>query len=297
MLHIMHTGRSIKISTNSPSPTKQLSFQSVEERVNVKFQASMAAEDNPSTRSSKDNKSSPTPIVPKAGYKAGHSLDRSTDGSEHSTEEKGNLKVASFAPSSEHSQFGHGHGAGAGHDEDYMSAFKSLIDASPSKQGQKQFDFSEGSNSSKKLSPKPLNAADLLLQKRPTAESERENAERVDALLFELFPERFQKQEQVGKKTKGKVSKKASALALAKEIAAGAGVGIGAGAAAGYNKNQVKLSVASAVSTLSHTVRLTGCTVLSAVHYAPCMYPDKRRCSWCHNLPASMRTFQLTCVP
>jgi hypothetical protein len=243
----MRTGRSIKISTNSPSPTKQLSFQSVEERANVKFQASMAAEDNPSTRTSKDNKNSPTPIVPKAGYKSGHSLDRSTDGSEHSTEKKGNLKVASFAPSNEHSQFGHGrgHGAGAGHDEDYMSAFKSLVDASPSKQGQKQFDFSEGS--SKKLSPKSLNAADLLLQKRPTAESERENAERVDALLFELFPERFQKQEQVGKKTKGKVSKKASALALAKEIAAGAGVGIGAGAAAGYNKNQVKLSVASAV--------------------------------------------------
>jgi hypothetical protein len=218
----------------------------VEERANVKFQTSMAAEDNPSTRTSKDNKNSPTPIVPKAGYKSGHSLDRSTDGSEHSTEKKGKSKVASFAPSNEHSQFGHGQGAGAGHDEDYMSAFKSLVDASPSKQGQKQFDFSEGS--SKKLSPKPLNAADLLLQKRPTAESERENAERVDALLFELFPERFQKQEQAGKKTKGKVSKKASALALAKEIAAGAGVGIGAGAAAGYNKNQVKLSGATIVS-------------------------------------------------
>jgi hypothetical protein len=240
----------------------------------VKFQASTAAEDNPSTRTSKDNKNSPTPIVARAGYKTGHSLDRSTDGSEHSIEKKGKSKATTFAPSgNEHSQFGHGHGAGSGHDEDYMSAFKSLVDASPSKQGQKQFDFSEGS--SKKLSPKPLNAADLLLQKRPTAESERENAERVDALLFELFPERFQKQEQVGKKGKGKVSKKASALALAKEIAAGAGVGIGAGA--GYNKNQVKLSVVSAVlsATLSHAVRLTGCTVLSSAHYAPCMYPDK----------------------
>jgi ribosomal protein L29 len=110
-----------------------------------------------------------------------------------------------------------------------MSSFKSLIETSSPKQK------SDNKLASPKSSP---NAADLLLManKKPTAESERENAERVDALLMELFPERFEKQQQQQqKKGKGKGTKKAAAAALA-AASGGAAAGLGIGA---FNKNQV----------------------------------------------------------
>lgn len=147
-----------------------------------------------------------------------------------------------------------GSSGGKGNGGDYMSNFKSLLISSPTKQASSNaMDEDENSpysnnqpstNSSKtknqsksggykeadssQKSPIQPNAADILLKKKPTAESERENAERVDALLMDLFPERFQKPEAKKGKTKGK---KVASLASAAVSSVGSG---------GYNKNQVR---------------------------------------------------------
>ena len=196
------SGRSIKVLANSPSPTmasKAISFASFEaENARSSFQASSivactAAEENPSTRTSKDNKASPTHIG-----KNNHNIHMNGVKQE---------KLDSDSPEQSNPR-------NSSNGEDYMNGFKSLLSSSPPK----------NSSGSKLSSPVMPNAADVILAKKPTVESERENAERVDALLMELFPERFEKQQQ-GKKGKAKGTKKA-----------------GAGAGLGYSKNQVHIS-------------------------------------------------------
>lgn len=210
---------------------KQPSFQKMQEHLNVAFQG---VDENPSTRTSKDNKTSPAALMPKAVLKASYSLEQSSgDVSLSGEKKKLKLNAASFSvPGAEKtSHLFEGDGG-----ENYMVAFKSLTITSPSKE-----ETQAHSNSTKERSPQGVpNVADLLLHKRSAAEgSERENAERVDALLMELFPERFQKQAEQAKKGKAtKTSKKATALALA-TAAASAGVTAGAGSGVGYSKNQV----------------------------------------------------------
>ena len=203
MMYSFCSGRSIKVLANSPSPTmasKAISFASFEaENARSSFQASSivactAAEENPSTRTSKDNKASPTHIG-----KNNHNIHMNGVKQE---------KLDSDSPEQSNPR-------NSSNGEDYMNGFKSLLSSSPPK----------NASGSKLSSPVMPNAADVILAKKPTVESERENAERVDALLMELFPERFEKQQQ-GKKGKTKGTKKAAA---------------GAGAGLGYSKNQVHI--------------------------------------------------------
>jgi hypothetical protein len=217
---MVHAGRSIKVSTNSPSPSRGPSFLSIEEEFVQNYQESMrvavgATDENPSTNTSKDNKVSPVPVHASksfAGQKVGFSFERNHAAQDGESDNEGAADKLLTRKSAS---------------ENYMSSFKSLIETSSPKQSAKL--------PSPKSSP---NAADLLLManKKPTVESERENAERVDALLMELFPERFEKQQQQQKKGKGKGTKKATAAALA---AASGGAAAGTGISA-FNKNQVR---------------------------------------------------------
>lgn len=85
----------------------------------------------------------------------------------------------------------------------YMDTFKNLLDNTESSPKEKSANPAEREPS----------AADLILlsKKQPTAGEERENAERVDALLMELFPERYEKKKQkapkAGKKNNAGYSK------------------------------------------------------------------------------------------
>lgn len=158
-----------------------------------------AKEEHPSTRTSKDTKNSPTPKIGDKHsnnnvHKVGFSLAKHV-GDDDSDEDHGftgpdKQETKKSKPSA-----------------NYMDNFKNLVDdteASPKDKG-----------SSAVREP---SAADLILlsKKQPTAGEERENAERVDALLMELFPERYEK-----KKAKApKAGKKGNA---------------------GYSKNQVRL--------------------------------------------------------
>lgn len=161
-------------------------------------------EENPSTRTSKDTKNSPTPTQgEKNNHKVGFSL------AKHTTSERPN------SSDDEGSGFtspkrNNGAAANAKSAANYMDNFKNMLDTEPSPQGK--------GPSPKQREP---SAADLILlsKKQPTPGEERENAERVDALLMELFPERYDKKT---KKPKAGGGKKA---------------------AAGYNKNQVRNTV------------------------------------------------------
>lgn len=259
-----------------------------------KYQVTSGIDENPSTRTSKDNKTSPMPVLPKALHgtqKEGSSADKGQEYDDyaydydqgmnvHRSGEK-SLKGKAASHSQLKQQVDSGDPqSGAG---DYMNAFKSMIDASPPKNG--AANSSSGMNSNRdsvqSLSPKFLNAADSILSKRPTAESERENAERVDALLMELFPERFQKQQEqaaVGKKGgKAKGSKKAAALVAATAAAA---------AGAGFNKNQVQY-VQYVICTLFYRVLAVIITMTRAV----CSRSRLRCTAWRPRAPPSTHIF------
>jgi hypothetical protein len=97
-------------------------------------------------------------------------------------------------------------GSHSGSHSNYIQNFKALIENSSGGGGGGSGSGGGGGGSPGKKGPSPSkqqqqlspNAADMHLAKRPTAESERENAERVDALLMELFPERYEKKKDVG---------------------------------------------------------------------------------------------------
>lgn len=231
---------------------KQPSFKTIQEHLNVAFHGS---DENPSTRTSKDNKTSPNPLVPKAALKTSSSLEQSSgDVSLSGEKKKVKLNTAAFSvPGAEKtSHLFEGDGG-----ENYMMAFKSLTITSPAKQTQQEETLTL-SHTKSEQSPKGVpNIADLMLHKRSAEQpSERENAERVDALLMELFPERYQKQAS-DKKGKGtKTSKKATALALATAA-------VSAGAGGGYIKNQVPHDFAlSFAAMLALSACLSGCNAL-----------------------------------
>lgn len=160
-------------------------------------------EEHPSTRTSKDTKNSPTPKPgdksSNNGHKVGFSLAKHA-GEHESDEDHGFTSPGKHEPKKSKPA------------ANYMDNFKNLLDHTES--------------SPKDEGPSPVReptAADLILlsKKQPTAGEERENAERVDALLMELFPERYEKKKQKAPKAgkKGNV---------------------------GYSKNQVSISVVGA---------------------------------------------------
>ena len=159
-------------------------------------------EENPSTRTSKDTKNSPTPTQgEKNNHKVGFSLAKHGASEEHNSSDDEGSGFTSPKTKT-------GAVTNAKSAANYMDNFKNLLDSEPSPQGK---------GPSPKQHKHEPSAADLILlsKKQPTPGEERENAERVDALLMELFPERYDKKT---KKPKAGGGKKA---------------------AAGYNKNQV----------------------------------------------------------
>lgn len=159
-------------------------------------------EENPSTRTSKDTKNSPTPNQGEKNHqKVGFSLAKQATSNDSDDEGSGftSPKQKNGGPTVQNSKS----------TANYMDNFKNMLDTEPSPQG-------KGPSPKQQHEP---SAADLILlsRKQPTPGDERENAERVDALLMELFPERYDKK-----------SKKPKA-------------GGGKKAAAGYNKNQVRI--------------------------------------------------------
>lgn len=157
----------------------------------------------PSTRTSKDQKESPTFSKQKSprgnASKVGFSLNDEKFMDSKNTSEAGDYDITQEANPKVRVKV----------DANYIENFKAMMGSSVS-----------GLPKANQPSPLDASALDLLPTRKPTVDDERENAERVDALLMELFPERFE-----GKKgKKGKGTKKASA------------------AAAGYSKNQVRCS-------------------------------------------------------
>jgi hypothetical protein len=181
-------------------------------------------DENPSTRTSKEKSPSSKSgaglgagtgkgalkVNPPSSYASyGHGAEEDDDDDEYAndafTEEGGSdKKKEQHQQYSTTSTYGTGVGGGggstsgsnSGSHSSYIQNFKALIEnnsggggGSPGKKGPSPI------KKQQQLSP---NAADLHLVKKPTAESERENAERVDALLMELFPERYEKKKDGG---------------------------------------------------------------------------------------------------
>lgn len=237
------------MTTNSPSPSMKatkISFQSYESSeidmvgtTKYKAEQGSGAEEYPSTRTSKDNKDSPTlhskQKSPRGGHtnKVGFSLNDEKFAEQRNIAEEGDYDIAQDSNPKARVKV----------DANYIDSFKAMMGGSASASGLFKAklngsvqDMSSaaggggggaggGAGSASTLSPHGgIDPLGILPPKKRTAEDDRENAERVDALLMELFPERFEGKK-AGKKG-GKGIKKAAA-------------GSASGGGAGYSKNQV----------------------------------------------------------
>lgn len=208
----------VRVVTNSPSPSmkssSKFSYQSYESNdIDIcspsKYAAGSraAGEEFPSTRTSKDNKESPSFTKQKSpqgggnAHKVGFSLnDEKFTQNGSNDEDEGDCDIT-YNPNAK---------PRVKVDAHYIENFKAIMGTNSS--------LSAMPAKPSSLAEDPLGILNRQSVQKPTAEDERENAERVDALLMELFPERFE-----GKKgKKGKSTKKAATGGV------------------GYSKNQVR---------------------------------------------------------
>lgn len=213
----MDTGSYTVRTDNSPGPSLNFDRKAYDPdqwnsgKFEIALKEGISKEDYPSTRTSQDTKNSLTPKVGDKnshnGHKVGFSLSKHAAGGDGSDDDSGFTGPSKNGALKTKSS------------PNYMDNFKNMLDT-------------ESSPKDKGPSPvREISAADKILimnsKKQPTAGEERENAERVDILLMELFPERYEKKKpkqlKAGKKgnagySKNQVSRSCSSLACIRVI-------------------------------------------------------------------------------